>query len=104
MSKEEGRRLSEEIATKNAKKTTRTLQADGFESIKSVILFLFVLCFLQLFVAITLLPSTFLVRHSSVSEAIGGGFAALGPSCLRAFVSVVLNYPPNIATRTPRTG
>jgi hypothetical protein len=65
MSKEEGRRLSEEMATKKRQKSQRASQADVFESLKSVITIRFVF-FLRLFVATTLLPSTFLVRHSSV--------------------------------------
>jgi hypothetical protein len=49
MSKEEVRGLSEEMATKNAKNHKERYK--------------------RLFVATTLLPSTFLVRHSSVPEA-----------------------------------
>ena len=71
MSKEEGRGLSEEMATKNAKNhkeryklTYLRIRNQSFYSSR---------VFLRLFVATTLLPSTFLVRHSSVPEAVTNG-------------------------------
>ena len=65
MSKEEGRGLSEEMATRNTKHHEERYKLDVLEDLGSAIQF--VLCFWRLFVANTLLPSTFLVRHSSVS-------------------------------------
>jgi len=72
MSKEDGRGLSEEMAAKKREKPQRARQTDVFENLESVILFVW--CFLCLFVATTLLPSTFLDQYSSVHSLLVGEF------------------------------
>ena len=61
--------MSEEMATKKREETQRGSQADVFEKPRSVTRLVAHLC---PFVATNLLPSTFLVRHSSVPEAVRG--------------------------------
>jgi hypothetical protein len=69
MSKEEGRGLSEEIATKNAKNHNESLKLTYLGDRNQSCHAISSRVFLRFFVAITLLPSTFLARHSSVPQA-----------------------------------
>ncbi len=67
ISKEEGQGPSAEAATRNANEChPRTYLKDLEQSLYSSGVFL------RLFAAILLVPSAFLVRHSSVPEAVGG--------------------------------